>query len=173
MFEGRHDFRTFMSINNDVHVSYNSSQIANSRQKPIHIALNNLNNLLQKKPSFAIRKINHVKIERGQALTVQPFEHRNNIIYWNIIVNAQSFLYRQIRRVVGTLVAAAKGKITQRDLYEMLTIPSQTSFSNKINVAPAYGLYLADIEFREMCLTHETQQSPRAQFTLKKRHSFV
>lgn len=128
------------------------------RQKQIHIVLNNLNNLFQKKPSFAIRKINHIKIERGHSLTVQPFEHRENIDYWNIIVNAQSFLYRQIRRVVGTLVATAKGKITQRDLYEMLTIPSQNSFCNKINVAPAYGLYLADIEFRKICLTHETHQ---------------
>lgn len=113
---------------------------------------------MQKRPSFAIRQINHIKIERGHALTVQPFEHRDNIDYWNIIVNAQSFVYRQIRRVVGTLVAVAKGIITQRDLYEMLTIPSQNSFSNKIMVAPAHGLYLADIEFREMCLTHETHQ---------------
>lgn len=99
-----------------------------------------------------------MKIERGHALTVQPFEHGNNVEYWNIIFNAQSFLYRQIRRIVGTLVAAAKGKITQRDIYEMLTIPSQRSFCKQINVAPAHGLYLADIEFREKCLTNEMEK---------------
>lgn len=105
-----------------------------------------------------MRKINYVKVERGHALTVQPFEHGNNVEYWNIIFNAQSFLYRQIRRLVGTLVAVAKGRITHRELYEMLTIPSQKSFSNKICVAPAHGLFLADIEFRDHCLTQETNE---------------
>lgn len=105
-----------------------------------------------------MRRINYVKIERGHALTVQPFEHEHDVDYWNIIFNAQSFLYRQIRRMIGTLIAAARGRITHRDLYEMLTIPSQKSLCKRINVAPADGLYLTNIEFREISLTHETDQ---------------
>lgn len=95
-----------------------------------------------------MRRINYVKIERSHAHTVQKFEHGNNVDYWDITFNAQSFVYRQIRRMIGTLVAAAKGRLTQHEIYEMLTIPSQQSFSNKINVAPSHGLYLTNIEFR-------------------------
>lgn len=97
--------------------------------------------------------MNYVKVERSQALRIQPYE--NDIDYWDITFNAQSFLYRQIRRIMGSLVAVAKGKITQRDLYEMLTIPAQHSFCNRITVAPSHALYLANIEFRQKCLTHE------------------
>lgn len=84
---------------------------------------------------------------------MQLFKHESNVDYWDIVFNAQSFLYRQIRRIVGALVAVAKGRLTKRDLYEMLTIPSQESFSNKISVAPPHGLYLANIEFRPKCFT--------------------
>lgn len=103
--------------------------------------------------------MNYVKIERGHALTVQPFRHEENVDYWNIIFNAQSFLYRQIRRTVGTMVSLAKGHISQRDVYEMLTIPSHNTFNSKIASAPAHGLYLADIEFRERCLVEEIYES--------------
>lgn len=110
---------------------------------------------LQQKPSYSIRRINYVKVERSHPHTVQAFEHENHVDYWNITLNARSFLYRQIRRIVGALVAAAKGRITERDLYEMLTIPSKESFHKKIKPAPPNGLYLANIEFREKCLIPE------------------
>lgn len=105
--------------------------------------------------------MNYVNIERGHALTVQPFDHQDNIDYLNIFFNAQSFLYRQIRRMIGALVAVAKGHITQHDLYEMLTVPSQTSFCKKICVAPPHGLYLADIEFRQRCLVEDIESRPK------------
>lgn len=107
------------------------------------------------RPSFAIREINYVKVKPSYARTVQPFDHGDNVQYLDIIVNAQSFLYRQIRRMMGTLIAIAVGRITQRDLYEMLTIPSQNLYRNRISTAPAHALYLADIEFRQKCLTED------------------
>lgn len=103
-----------------------------------------------------------MKIERSYAHTVQPFEHSDHVNYWNITFNAQSFLYRQIRRIVGTLVAVAKGRLSQRELYEMLTIPSQQSFNNKVCVAPANGLYLTDIEFRPKCFLPAAQATVNA-----------
>lgn len=102
-----------------------------------------------------MRKINYVEVKRSKASTLKPIMNENLIEYFDIIFNAQSFLYRQIRRIMGSLVAVAKGKITEQDLYEMLTIPGEQSLWNRINIAPPYGLYLADIEFREKCLTNE------------------
>lgn len=52
--------------------------------------------------------------------------------------------------MVGTLVAYARGKITKRDIYEMLTIPSKHHFAELgVSAAPGCGLYLANIEFSE------------------------
>lgn len=104
---------------------------------------------LQLRPSFALRELNFVKVERGYGQTIEPSEHESNINYLNIIFNAPSFVHRQIRRMVGTLIAVAENRITHRDLYEMLTIPSKSSFSDKIFVVPSHGLYLTDIKFRE------------------------
>lgn len=108
----------------------------------------------QARASFALRTINSIEIERCYPHIIQPFDYHKNIVYWNLTFNARSFVYRQIRRMVGALIGVAKGKITQRDIYEMLTIPSNHHFKcgSGINVAPAYGLYLAEIKFLENSL---------------------
>lgn len=62
--------------------------------------------------------------------------------------------------MMGTLVAVAKGSITHRDVYEMLTIPSYASFTNRINVVPSHGLYLANIQFREKCFIDDDGNVP-------------
>lgn len=51
--------------------------------------------------------------------------------------------------MVGTLVAVADGSIKQRDVYEMLTIPSHHSWNYRVNPVPAYGLYLVNVEYPE------------------------
>lgn len=121
MLVGRHDYRTFMAMNSDSHL----------------------------RPSFALREINFINVERIEGQTIEPSIENANIRYFNIIFNAQSFVYRQIRRMVGTLISVAENRLTHRDLYEMLTIPSKLSFPTRIFVVPSHGLYLADIEFRK------------------------
>lgn len=52
--------------------------------------------------------------------------------------------------MVGTLVSYALGKITKRDIYEQITIPSKHHYgSTEVRAVPAHGLYLANIEFSE------------------------
>lgn len=48
---------------------------------------------------------------------------------------------------MATIIAAAEGKISKRDVYEMITIPSKHSWISSIGMAPAYGLYLANVEY--------------------------
>lgn len=55
-------------------------------------------------------------------------------------------LHFQIRRIIGTLVGVATGELTKRDVYEMLTIPSR---SWKVQTAPAAGLYLLNVRYKE------------------------
>lgn len=101
------------------------------------------------RPSFSLREINFIDIKRNQGRTIEQIDHEIDIKYFDIIFNAPSYVYRQIRRMVGSMIAVAENQITHRDLYEMLTIPSKSSFPDKIFVVPSHGLYLADIEFRE------------------------
>lgn len=49
--------------------------------------------------------------------------------------------------MVATLIAVAEGRITERDVYEMLTIPSKFSFNSRVTVVPPSGLYLVNVEY--------------------------
>lgn len=49
--------------------------------------------------------------------------------------------------MVGTLIAAGNGQINQRNLYEMLTIPSTRIWNQRTRPAPSYGLYLSNVEY--------------------------
>lgn len=60
-----------------------------------------------------------------------------------------------MRRIIGTLIAAAEGKVTQKDVYEMLTIPSKHSWRSGVPVVPAHGLYLVHVEYPKESKTLE------------------
>lgn len=49
--------------------------------------------------------------------------------------------------MVGILLAVSQGQLTQRDIYEMLTIPSKHSWCNEAKPAPAHGLYLVNVDY--------------------------
>lgn len=49
--------------------------------------------------------------------------------------------------MVGTLLAVGNGKLNQRDLYEILTIPSNKVRDHRITSAPGSGLYLINVEY--------------------------
>lgn len=156
---GKRDFRTFMSSNKeDKTVRYSYRLFSYNLRVILAICL-------QKKPSFSKRRLDSIEIVPGKSLNVQNKE--SNFEYWEIRVKAKSFVYRQvrrrnafplpfpfltfdrfqIRRIVGTLIAAGEGKITERDVYEMVTIPSRSSWLRPIKIAPAHGLYLVSIEY--------------------------
>lgn len=48
---------------------------------------------------------------------------------------------------MAAIIAAAEGRISKRDVYEMLTIPSKHSWIVSAAMAPAYGLYLSNVEY--------------------------
>lgn len=121
IFLGRHDFRTFMN-----------AQRKNARDHPM----------------FCIRSIDSIDIYPGQALqTSGGCEKRELYNYWDIKIKGRSFLYKQVRRIVGCLVSYGHGKVSDKDVYEMLTIPSKNSWTPRIALAPAHGLYLCNVEY--------------------------
>lgn len=59
----------------------------------------------------------------------------------------------QIRRIIGALCSVAEGKISERDIYELLTIPSHKMWDDLadhklVRTAPACGLYFIGLSYR-------------------------
>lgn len=126
MFLGRHDFRTFMSV---------SRQKSPSRDHPF----------------FTLRSIDAINIKPGRCTAIGHSRELAETLYdfWDIEIHAKSFLYKQVRRIVGSLLAVATNRINEKCLYEMLTIPSKHSWDPHILLAPACGLYLMKVHYNE------------------------
>jgi tRNA pseudouridine(38-40) synthase len=72
-----------------------------------------------------------------------------NYSYWNFIFTSKSFLYNQIRRIVGTLFALGFHKISEEDIINMLQVPSYNNWNSHIRLAPPYGLYLSKVDYHD------------------------
>lgn len=51
--------------------------------------------------------------------------------------------------MVGVILAISLGRLELRDAYEMITIPSPNSWRPQASAAPAFGLYLTKVAYRE------------------------
>ncbi|XP_063972373.1 tRNA pseudouridine synthase-like 1 isoform X2 [Diachasmimorpha longicaudata] len=72
-----------------------------------------------------------------------------NFTFWQINVSSRSFLYNQVRRIVGTLIGIASGTITERDVKVMLQVPNNKNWNPSIPMAPPQGLYLKTVNYDE------------------------
>lgn len=102
-------------------------------------------------PFFPLRSISAISIEPAAPSCHQlsQSEATATYDYWDIRISGRSFLYRQVRRMVGVILAVAQNRLRQRDAYEMLTIPSMHSWCPQASAAPAFGLYLTRVEYDE------------------------
>lgn len=125
LFRGAHDFRTFMG----------ASQQGTDRDHAF----------------FSLRTISDIRIEPALPAcnALHTIRATDVYDYWDITVTGRSFLYRQVRRLVGVILAVAQGRLANRDVYEMLTIPSMNSWCPRASAAPAYGLYLVNVAYDE------------------------
>ncbi|XP_075162339.1 tRNA pseudouridine synthase-like 1 isoform X1 [Haematobia irritans] len=126
MFLGRHDFRTFRN---------QDRQKGASRDHPM----------------FTVRRIDEINIRPGKSACTGPNTKTSEDFYnyWDIEVKGKSFLYKQVRRIVGSLIALATDRIDEKCIYEMLTIPSKYNWDHRVQIAPAYGLYLCRVHYNE------------------------
>lgn len=102
-------------------------------------------------PSFSVRSISDISIEAAQPACHQFHQSiaSEYYDYWNINVTGRSFLYRQVRRMVGVILAVAQNRLRMSDAYDMLTVPSMQSWCPQASAAPAYGLYLVRVAYDE------------------------
>lgn len=88
-----------------------------------------------------------IHIKRGSALMG---EHRPNVYnameHWEVHFCGKSFLYKQIRRMMGAMVAVAKGHVTLEQLKDFLGNPSIKN-PGRIQALPGYGLFLKEVRY--------------------------
>ena len=100
------------------------------------------------KPVQYVRQLQAITVEKGQPL--MPFDPLcQNFDFWNITFKARSFLYKQVRRMVAALINVGTGKLTERDINIMLQVPNHRNWDPRIQIVPAHGLYLANIEYSQ------------------------
>lgn len=68
----------------------------------------------------------------------------------------------QVRRMVGAWIAAAEARITERDVQQMLTVPAKSSWCDQAVVAPAYALFLCQVEHDSADFEFRHDELPRA-----------
>ncbi|XP_063701283.1 tRNA pseudouridine synthase-like 1 [Culicoides brevitarsis] len=123
LFIGTHDFRTFMGMSRDIR---------------------------QKHCMFSIRTIHNLTFTKSRSLSTSWNSGIAEEFYdfFEVRVTAKSFLYRQVRRMVGILISVGYGKHSKKDVYEMITIPATHNWPTGINMAPACGLFLCEVLYR-------------------------
>ena len=90
----------------------------------------------------------HIKMEEAQPL--MPSDPRSNdFVYWNLLFTSQSFLYNQIRRITGALIALGTFRVSEEDIITMLQVPSHNNWNPHATPAPPHGLYLLNVEYDE------------------------
>nr|XP_022918176.1 tRNA pseudouridine synthase-like 1 isoform X2 [Onthophagus taurus] len=76
-------------------------------------------------------------------------QNESDYKFYNIYCKGNAFVYNQVRRTVAALIAAAQGKVSTRDIKFMLEVPSHHSWDPRIKTVPAHGLYLCEVSYSE------------------------
>ncbi|KFO73115.1 tRNA pseudouridine synthase-like 1, partial [Cuculus canorus] len=92
-----------------------------------------------------VRTILQVDIQPSPGFLSHHYEHRR-LEFWELKFRGRSFLYRQVRRMVGALVAVGQGKLTPRHIKELLEIKDPRAFPPNA-MAPPSGLFLKSVEY--------------------------
>lgn len=93
-----------------------------------------------------VRQLISLNIEPALPLMPgDPLSSRFN--FWEISISARAFVYNQVRRIVGSLIALGSGRLTERDINIMLHVPSHLNWPSSVNMAPPQGLYLKSVVY--------------------------
>ncbi|MEE6484992.1 hypothetical protein FKM82_014126 [Ascaphus truei] len=74
--------------------------------------------------------------------------------FWDFTFKSKSFLYKQVRRMTGALVAVGRGQLTPQHVKELLETRDPKAFPGSA-LAPPDGLFLKEVEYDEMDLSTE------------------
>ncbi|XP_073681674.1 tRNA pseudouridine synthase-like 1 [Garra rufa] len=127
-----------------------------------------------------VKTLEKAQLEPGVSFTQRHF-HRD-IQFWELTFKSRSFLYRQVRRMTGALVAVGQGRLSVSQIQELLEARDSLAFPQNL-MAPAHGLFLTHVQYRDSgknwqfgseCLQyHTTHDQLGAMHTSKVTHYFL
>ncbi|CAM4733034.1 unnamed protein product [Leuciscus chuanchicus] len=93
-----------------------------------------------------VKSLESARLEPGVSFSQRHF-HRD-IQFWELTFKSRSFLYRQVRRMTGALVAVGQGRLSVCQIQELLEARDSLAFPNNLT-APAHGLFLTSVQYRD------------------------
>ncbi|XP_077581639.1 tRNA pseudouridine synthase-like 1 [Stigmatopora nigra] len=103
-----------------------------------------------------VKTLDVVGIQPGRAFLCEHF-HRE-IPMWELTFQSKSFLYKQVRRMTGALVAVGQGNISLSHFKEILEARDSLAYPSNL-VAPARGLFLTQVDYNQSDLLPSQQTS--------------
>ncbi|NP_001085529.1 tRNA pseudouridine synthase-like 1 [Xenopus laevis] len=92
-----------------------------------------------------IKTLQQADINPSCGILTHHWQSRN-LQFWDFTFRARSFLYKQVRRMTGALVAVGQGRLTPQQIKEFLENQDPNCFLGNF-VAPPHGLFLKDVEY--------------------------
>ncbi|XP_035007158.1 tRNA pseudouridine synthase-like 1 [Hippoglossus stenolepis] len=93
-----------------------------------------------------VKTLDVADVQPGSSFSHAHF-HRN-IPLWELTFRSRSFLYRQVRRMTGALVAVGQGTLSVPQLKDILEAQDSLAFPQGLT-APAHGLFLTRVGYRD------------------------
>ncbi|XP_077385360.1 tRNA pseudouridine synthase-like 1 isoform X1 [Festucalex cinctus] len=93
-----------------------------------------------------VKTLDVASIQPGRAFVCEHF-HRE-IPFWELTFKSKSFLYKQVRRMTGALVAVGQRRISLTKLKEVMEARDSLAYPQNV-IAPARGLFLTRVDYNE------------------------
>ncbi|XP_041062564.1 tRNA pseudouridine synthase-like 1 isoform X1 [Carcharodon carcharias] len=92
-----------------------------------------------------LKTLLQVDIMPGFSIFLQQNFH-SHLEFWELTFRSRSFLYKQVRRMTGALVAVGQGKLMPRHIADLLEVRDSRAYPQNI-IAPPDGLFLKNVEY--------------------------
>ncbi|XP_048417722.1 tRNA pseudouridine synthase-like 1 isoform X2 [Stegostoma tigrinum] len=92
-----------------------------------------------------LKTLLQVDIIPGFSISLQQDFH-SHLKFWELTFKSRSFLYKQVRRMTGALVAVGQGKLMPRHIADLLEMRDSRAYPPNI-IAPPDGLFLKNVEY--------------------------
>ncbi|XP_055725881.1 tRNA pseudouridine synthase-like 1 [Salvelinus fontinalis] len=106
-----------------------------------------------------VKTLEKASLELGDAFVHKHF-HRD-IQFWELTFKSRSFLYKQVRRMTGALVAVGQGQMSVSGVKELLEAQDSQAYPHKLT-SPPEGLFLTRVEYHRSDLQLYTQEDSQS-----------
>jgi tRNA pseudouridine(38-40) synthase len=78
--------------------------------------------------------------------------------WYHFVIEADSFLYRQVRRMIGTIISVGRAELPLDQIDYLLQNPNYHNWKAHYYMAPAHGLYLQQVKLDNGWFTKEERE---------------